>query len=250
MAKFSGYRMFVGDIEEVDPSEVGPTTDYPIGVDLETFVKWYYRVKKWKLEVNFLCSANAVAADTSTSASLSGYATVDSDLNSALTNESYFSLELPSSTAEELSEHDENESTGSTSFALAIADLSTGFTSLLFLTSFKKSGDLYYPQVGAGFQLNAQASVLNPSDFGDKMKQAFTSYFALPTKKDINWEIDGETFIKTGSEGEYSGGTAGGVTAVAEFTSIKLTPIEYWSYDGTWNTSTGAQLSDPFSYQP
>lgn len=253
MAGFSFYQLFKDPVPEVTSSDVGPDTQYPIGLDLDTIFKWYYRVKKWRFDFEYVCNASAIGTDSSASASLPGSATIDTVINPSLSNESYFSVAFPRSEAGEIFDSNEDSDSGATSFSVAQTNYVSGFSSVLLLPNMRRYNDQYYPSVSAGIDLVAQAEVGNLSDFrtvGRGVSTLYSSTFPLS----IPWEIDGISFTQTGSYNDYSSGTGSGASVNCEIIKLSLTPIEYWPYNvpvfgNIYDPTTGAQNVDPFSVQ-
>lgn len=252
MAGLSTNRVFIACPNET--GAVGPDTDYFAGVDYETIVKWYYRVKKWRLTIPYTSSASANGSDSSCSSAISGPDDPETSQSASLVTEANLVCISPQGGALLTPESDSDTDSGPNSFCNT--SVGYGFTSdaFSFLSFIRKSGGLYYPEIFLNVSLSASADFNDVDGAGEDIRTILTRNVGGDPIS-IDWTIDGQNFSRNGNLFTSSFNTGGGTTsATCDFGTIDLTPIEYWPYNPgsggpIWDASTGSQLRDPFSVQ-
>lgn len=254
MARFtSGPKPFPLCIEEVDSSQVGKLTYYPIGVDWATLFKWYFRVKKWKAEFTYSFTGSVSVGDASASAAAPSPIEADSTTN--IEDETQFSCKTPIITNQLplIYEYDYDSTEEAFAEAVVASQGANPYTLFISNTKIRKVGSLYYPFFRVGF--NTWVRLYGGSSDGaviiEKMILAGPNSLPgdpLATQIDVPVEIDGETglFQWTYYQDVFIDGSAS-ASADLNITNLKLTPEEYWSYDGIYDTDDGSELIDPFS---
>lgn len=259
MAGFSSYRVFRDVVPEVTSDLVGPNTAYPIGVDYETIFKWYYRVKEWSVSIDFICDASASGPDTSATTALTSPSTGTLFKSISFTDESYFSTLIPTSSGTPTEQNDADIDPGSLSNSQAFSNfINAGFGPIVQImhtpNPIVRIGAVYYPRLKCDLYVNAAASVEYEGVRGENK----TIYVDRPTELgseiSILWQLDSESFNKTGSFDENSFPGGGTASVTVNVTQITITPSKYWTYNVTgvgdiWDEDTGDQLVNPFSVQ-
>lgn len=254
MARFiSGPRLLpTYCIEEKTSDDVGKDTDYPIGLTYDQWFENYFRVKDWNLEIQYTMSGNCSAGDANASTSIAG--PTGSFSTSILSSEKSFSCIYNVSGA--LADNNSGSVTDSTDEAFASVALSATFNTSPVNYNFYscyKVDDLFYPKFLFSFMLTGLAN--GGSDSGFPFFEATLVPWVrwnfpnpLYTPYDIPLDLNGVTGTREGTL--YLGNSSeGSGSAIVDITMsmIKLTPKSYWSYDGIWDTTTGAQILNPFN---
>lgn len=252
MSGLTTCREFPFCVPTVGSTDVGDGTNYPIGVDKETIFKWFYRVKKWQLTCEYTFDVIATNGGT---AQVSGNGptthpeldinpvTVESDMSCK--SQIFLWGDPPAIIADAF----DIQTVGNATFLyeLSLFFLGAGTPSVVFYD------DLFYPYFSAYVSITGDALV----NFGPRQIRSISaSPSDWPTPLSIPYEIDGTTFSMTGSTRLFNGGGGGPGSATATVTDIeiKINPIEFWEYDNgvdgpIWDSTTGAELQDPFSVQ-
>lgn len=247
-------------------TDVGFGTDYPIGVDYETIFKWYWRVKEWSISLNSSTqSASASSGSASASSSSvtpitgvlqatrpSGLTTVETQL---VCGQNYFVLQSPVSNED----YDPQSSDDDDYFYAAESFTSAFINDAILFDSFgdriRTNSGLYYPLFLIDFSIEASGFWSRTPKNGDPGNSGYEvkGFNEGSGSGTIDLTVDGETTsfrcVQSSDSQTDTGGTASSsLTGV----TISLTPTAYWPYNpgsggDIWDSSTGAQLRDPFS---
>jgi len=251
MASLSLPYPFIFCIPEV--FEAPDPATHPVGITWETLFRWYYRVKQWDINAaSSTISAQVTGSEGSATAGIGDFA--DSTNAPLTTSEKEFACSEQSfpSSGDPKSSYDEYG--GDTEVGFAQAAFNVVINQWFGLEGIVKYDGLYYPVLEIG--LGASVSVAFSDGVVSENYSANLSTSGSGTPTTIGLQIDGESFTLPVFLDE-SGATGGHISASfdpADFPII-ITPTSFWPYDPgdgggpVWDSSTGAQLRNPFSVQ-
>lgn len=253
MARFlSGPKLLPQCIEEKTSGDVGQATDYPIGFTYEQWFEFYFRVKDWQVEIQWSASGSCTASTASASASAGGPGTGDSATD--FDDESDFACVYNQSFANLTNDTDFDDDSTPEGFAsVGVGSSFPNPTVGINNVSCYKVGSLYYPKMFFNFSIGGTAS--GGSGEGFPFYEELITSIPNYAPGDPNYspyvmtlEVGGITAPKEGTKGMFDSSEGEGTAVVnTSITLIKFTPKSYWSYDGIWNPSTGAQILNPFN---
>ncbi len=259
-----------------DGSNVGPNTANPFGVDLNTLLRWIYRVKKWRMQASFSNISATAASEiviggiglARTAATASGTSlTLETNIDPSF-NETKFTctaITLSNNANQNFNAHREDFTSGGGGFVNAVADANMS-QSLFF--SFEPNGviyyynGLYYPRITISAGANAQADGLNQVNSGViyGRSQAFGGTFLIFTGGGLatgtsTLTMDGVAFTaqvlmlpSTRTNFDPPGSDTFANTSSSLPNSVIITPAAFWPYnpgDGGgpyFNTTTGVKI--------
>jgi len=243
-----------GQILDSDGSDVGPGTSYPIGYDLDTAMKLFWRVKTWSLTFHTSADIDTtniqsnpdgddVVTHTTESGSSGGSQTYDTSYGGSFTEYDipfntaigFGKWDFPSSRSGSVTYSDTPELNNTWS---APAGNMEGGVGISMGYNFKKVGDLYYPLISIfacpdTFVLCFQSG----SDFTYEGGQV--SHLAAT----INGTSIEVPYVSSQAFSDDASGESNSQTVSGSLT-VSLNPEEYWSFGGEYDTSTGDPTGD------
>lgn len=253
----SVFSILAQCVPEVTADDVGPRTTYFAGVDKDTFYKWRYRVKKWKVTIPYNASSSGSGGSASASGSMSNSDVITCE--NSITEEiqlvcsSGFSYGYGGTDS-----YNDFDSSGPSN-AGAYGTYFNENVNLSFGGRFYD--DLYYISISTSAQLFAYGSgTVDGGPDGTTIKSdslivAWSPPFGSQTEEEINWIVDGQNFSSFGIKlvVDEDGGRAS-ASASSSFGTILVEPIEYWPYNPgsggpIYDSTDGSELRDPWSVQ-
>lgn len=266
-------------IVDAEEGEVGLDTEFPFGISLATLFKWKYRVKTWKMTVDFTASSASASAtasgsggSVSASASLSGELSEETSSAGSIVSERSFACFIPShSTGFDAprTDSDFNESgvVGDSVSAFAEVSLEMHASLSISFDQIKKFDGLYYPRISilADIFRRAVADGVNREDdediFGHAVAENVGETDTLFTMSELaptgtaSITLDGVAFdilLWHSDAGIVDFNLPPGCTASASVSggvpSVTIAPAEYWTWDPSdgngpyYNTTTGVKI--------
>jgi len=256
----SGFSILAHCVPEVTADDVGPRTTNFAGVDKDTYYKWRYRVKKWKITIPYNASSSGAGGSASAGGSISNSNSIT--CTNWITDE--VDLVCNAGSFDGFGDgvtdfYSDSDSSGESSAGAS----GSYYIEMAFISaSAQFYDDLYYFSIYTNAQISAYGDgTVDGGPGGTTIKsEQVTIAWLTPgtgtTEEPIDWLIDGQSFSSLGTRLtiDADGGRAS-AAASASFGTILVEPIEYWPYDPgdgggpVWDSSTGAQLRDPFSVQ-
>lgn len=286
MAGLTTHEAFPFCIVEVDPSEVGPATKYPIGVDYDTIFKWVWRTRVWQVDAIITATASAAGGSVLASCSSSTTKSEDHSQGSALneaellcfgkSNGVYADLGRITDSSDEdfIGLGEEYAVVGLTQYAATIVIAPIWRDDSLIGNIVSCEGLYYLPIELNPFEdriIEGVAQVITETILDTRFRFLFAreedalNFIAILepggtvtlTPQDSSVTIDGQSGTRTWYVVDYVTPTSTGGGSITFNTAIEIvmTPIEYWTYnngvDGdVWDSATGVELQDPFSVNP
>lgn len=238
--------------------EVGPGTPYPVRLTLEKLTKWWYRVKVWHVSVDLSSWSVTSTGGMGATASSAGENFTLETTKELSENEGDLLLSSYTANADGFVDPSEME--------VDPGNRASSYVDLLIVFQFCNFGPsivvrvesgqtYYYPIMRLTVQAvqrgEAYADIPTPPSFGfATMEQAYNmrSDSTFPGDLEHDVTIDGETitlyYQPTPAEYNYNEFGDGATIEASDqpIPDITITPFEYWSYSGVWNTTTGAKI--------